>query len=213
MDATEQIEQLWRTIKVLQRPGELRYQLGEALYDIRRLYSERERNSGGPSAEVRKHGTFERECMARRLQPRTVRDLINDYEVMRGRDVCARAGDDSEIHPNFQSNASRQTAAEKRRAQRATRPKRSKCWSEDIGGFNSVMDDFARFARLLPYSAAKAGFREAAKRFHPDLGGDSARMIALNLVWEKLEPFYRSADGASSTDPAIADRKRSNDDQ
>ena len=46
------------------------------------------------------------------------------------------------------------------------------------------------FARLLPYRAAHAAYREAAKVYHPDHGGSNAKMQRLNAAWEKAQVCF-----------------------
>lgn len=50
------------------------------------------------------------------------------------------------------------------------------------------------FAELLPVAAAQAAYREAAKIYHPDRGGDESRMQALNVAWERAKEFYAICD-------------------
>lgn len=186
----DEIEVLWQHIDRLQQPGALRSQLGEALCRLRSLYSERERKSGRQSADVQGHGTFEREVIRRGWKPRTVRTLISDYEVEWARITG---------HAKPGSKTSAEKRQESRARQRARlRPRNRR--SSDIPGFRDHADEFTKFARLLPYRAAKAAFRQAAKCFHPDLGGNGANMTTLNLLWEKLEPLYRASDSVLPID-------------
>ena len=55
-----------------------RLELGKVFRELRDIYSER--NSGG-NRRTSGHGTFEKECLQRGYKPRTVRDLIADYEA------------------------------------------------------------------------------------------------------------------------------------
>jgi hypothetical protein len=55
-----------------------RLSLGETFRTLRDLYSDR--NIGG-NRRTSRHGTFEKECQRRGHKPRTVRDLISDYEA------------------------------------------------------------------------------------------------------------------------------------
>jgi len=43
------------------------------------------------------------------------------------------------------------------------------------------------FVKLLPFDAAQSAYRKAALAFHPDKGGDMARMSALNAAWERIQ--------------------------
>lgn len=113
-----EIRALWMDVRSL-TPGRVnRLSLGEKFRALRELYSERSRyldpdshafafsHSGGNrrTSAIRRltpgHGTFEKECQRRGYNPRTVRDLIADYEA-------------------FQSG--RPSAAEKRKARTAKR--------------------------------------------------------------------------------------------
>ena len=39
---------------------------------------------------------------------------------------------------------------------------------------------------------ARRRYRELAKKFHPDSGGSSQQMAALNDAWKKVEEFFLS---------------------
>jgi hypothetical protein len=48
-----------------------------------------------------------------------------------------------------------------------------------------------QFAKVLPYEAARAAYRNAAMQLHPDKnGGDSTKMTALNVCWQRIEAEY-----------------------
>jgi hypothetical protein len=51
-------------------------------------------------------------------------------------------------------------------------------------------DVLSAFAALLPFEAAQAAFREAARIFHPDHGGNARRMQQLNDAWKAARPYY-----------------------
>jgi len=55
---------------------------------------------------------------------------------------------------------------------------------------SSVADVLIEFARLLPYCAAQAAYREAAKLYHPDHGGSNGKMQRLNLAWGRAKAYY-----------------------
>lgn len=70
---------LWAAIDELTGGTKInRLALGERFRKLRDIYSER--NIGG-NRRTSGHGTFEKECQQRRYKPRTVRDLIADYEA------------------------------------------------------------------------------------------------------------------------------------
>jgi hypothetical protein len=73
-------------------------------------------------------------------------------------------------------NGGRSNAAKRRARRRSQQPADS--------------DPVAEFARLLPYRAAKAAYREAARLFHPDLGGSNRKMQELNVAWERVRNYY-----------------------
>ena len=54
----------------------------------------------------------------------------------------------------------------------------------------SSSDPLLEFARLLPYRAARAACREAARILHPDHGGSNRKMQELNVAWERVRDFY-----------------------
>lgn len=64
-------------------------------------------------------------------------------------------------------------------------------------------DAIAEFARLLPFTAAQAAYREAAKLLHPDRGGDTNGMQQLNLAWDRAKDLYRSVDVRRASMQAI----------
>lgn len=192
------IEQLWSDVAWLSRPGSRRYDLGAKLCELRRIYSERERNSGGQSAVVG-HGQFEAECIRRGFRPRTVRDLIADYEIQ----FAAFLG---------RETPGRKTSTQKRRESRQRagpkRPQHNRRFT-DRHDFGSDAD-FAAFANLLSHLEARSAFRAAAKRLHPDHGGDAKSMAQLNFLWKKLEPLYMAKDTTptpSTSDWAGSEKK------
>jgi hypothetical protein len=70
---------LWARIDELTAGTKVnRLALGETLRQLRDIYSDR--NIGG-NRRTSGHGTFEKECQQRGYKPRTVRDLISDYEA------------------------------------------------------------------------------------------------------------------------------------
>jgi hypothetical protein len=64
------------------------------------------------------------------------------------------------------------SSAAKRKARRQTKPS---------------ADALTEFAVLLPRTALKAAYREAAKILHPDHGGNERKMQRLNAAWERVE--------------------------
>jgi hypothetical protein len=75
----EDIVGWWMTVDRLTAGTKInRLWLGEAFRALRDIYSDR--NIGG-NRRTSGHGTFERECQQRGYKPRTVRDLIADYEA------------------------------------------------------------------------------------------------------------------------------------
>jgi hypothetical protein len=75
----EDILHLWVEVEQLTAGTKAnRLQLGERFRKLRDIYSDR--NIGG-NRRTSGHGTFEKECLQRGYQPRTVRDLIADYEA------------------------------------------------------------------------------------------------------------------------------------
>lgn len=46
------------------------------------------------------------------------------------------------------------------------------------------------FAKLLPYRAARAAYREAARILHPDCGESNSKMQELNAAWARARDFY-----------------------
>lgn len=182
VESAAQIEQLWSDVVWLQRPGSRRYELGEKFLEIRDTYG---RLSAGPGS-----GTFEQECIRRGFKPRTVRALIADFLTDRA-------------HNLGQPIPGARTTAQKRAESRAKQQRYAQRLKQRCSQYVYVSgdDDFSKFARLLPYSAAKAAYRAAATALHPDHGGDQTKMVALNLLWEKLEPLYLAADGGLPSDP------------
>jgi hypothetical protein len=74
-----QILTLWMSIERLTAGTKVnRLELGETFRQLRDIYSDR--NLGG-NRRTSGHGTFEKECLDRGYKPRTVRDLIADYEA------------------------------------------------------------------------------------------------------------------------------------
>jgi hypothetical protein len=110
-DQTER--ELWDRATSL-RPEGFRFQLGEALLLIRKLYSEREHRNGGPSAGVVGHGQFEAECIRRGFVPRTVRDVIRDYEIQMERVRTKPGRKAQEKTPSEKRRESRQRARSRR---------------------------------------------------------------------------------------------------
>jgi hypothetical protein len=51
-------------------------------------------------------------------------------------------------------------------------------------------DALTEFAALLPATALKAAYREAAKIFHPDRGGNKRKMQQLNNAWARIKTHY-----------------------
>lgn len=68
------------------------------------------------------------------------------------------------------------SSAEKRRTRRAKK----------IG----PSDPLAEFVKLLPFKAAQAAYREAAKALHPDHGGSAVKMQQLNAAWQRVKVYY-----------------------
>jgi hypothetical protein len=195
----DQIQYLWQHVAILRQPGSRRFDLGEALLQLRRAYSERERQKiGGQSAGAVGHGEFEAQCLKRGIAPRTARELISDYEIEWSR-LTGHAVPGT------------QTSAEKRREARQRRPRHSNATYEkgyrqgyqDAAIFLAVgvgQDDFSKFARLLPYKIAKSAFRAAAQLLHPDHGGSPEAMTLLNELWERLEPIYIASGAAPESE-------------
>ncbi len=119
-------------------------------------------NSGGHRLSSGK-GVFEKELKARGFKPRTVRGWINDFVAI--------------------STGEGQTEAAKRAARRS-QPRISDRTTEN--------SDLEAFAAILPYTAALAAFREAAKIYHPGHGGSGRKMQELNALWDRLEPLYKA---------------------
>jgi hypothetical protein len=82
----------------------------------------------------------------------------------------------SDFEANLNSGPS---CAAKRKARRKPKPDSA-----------SASDPLADFARLLPYRAARAAYREAARMLHPDHGGSNLKMQELNAAWERLRDYY-----------------------
>jgi hypothetical protein len=72
------------------------------------------------------------------------------------------------------------TSAEKRKALRQLKP---------------PADALTEFATLLPATALKAAYREAAKIFHPDRGGSKRKMQQLNNAWARIKTHYEQTLG------------------
>ncbi len=51
-------------------------------------------------------------------------------------------------------------------------------------------DPLLEFARMLPFKAAQAAYREAAKMFHPDHGGSNRKMQRLNAALERAQECF-----------------------
>jgi hypothetical protein len=51
-------------------------------------------------------------------------------------------------------------------------------------------DPLIEFAKLLPFRAAQAAYREAAKMYHPDHGGSDGKMQRLNAAWERAQEHF-----------------------
>jgi hypothetical protein len=54
------------------------------------------------------------------------------------------------------------------------------------------IEPLSAFAALLPFKAAQAAYREAAKLFHPDHGGDQDKMQQLNAIWQQVKAHYNA---------------------
>lgn len=151
-----QVFDLWLGIeKLTAGTRSNRLERGRIFRELRSLYSDR--NIGG-NRRTSGHGTFEKECLQRGHKPRTVRDLIADYEA------CL---------------SGKPSTTEKRKVRHSPKPK------------PATEHPLVAFARLLPYEAALAAFRTAAKMLHPDLGGGHEQMQELNNAWREAERFYR----------------------
>jgi hypothetical protein len=57
---------------------------------------------------------------------------------------------------------------------------------------SSPIDPLSAFAALLPFRAAHAAYREAAKIFHPDHGGNGEKMQQLNELWQQVKVHYQA---------------------
>jgi hypothetical protein len=169
---------LWQKIEFLKRPGSRRLELGGTFLELRQLYSERERSADSPPKSG--HGTFERECIDRGWRPRTVRELISDYEIEFARSSGRPTGE--------------KTSAEKRRESRHSR-RSAQRRAHQVEVFVYTDHPLTSFAKLLPYEAALSAFRAAAKMLHPDLGGSHQLMQELNAAWSEAQKFYREPEG------------------
>ena len=176
---------LWADIEALKRPSVRRFELGRRFFELRQKYSERERKSGGPSAAAG-HGEFEAQCIARGWAPRTVRDLIADFQIERQRMA------DPYAEPWAK------TSAEKRRERRRSRRK-----SQELEPSNPL----AEFAALLPFEAAQAAYRTAARIYHPDCGGDTLKMQQLNAAWARAKSFYEALESVKEGMRAVIARQ------
>jgi hypothetical protein len=156
---------LWTAIELVRADlAAHRLQLGKLFLQLRNLYSDR--NSGGHRL-TSSHGTFESEIIQRGFKPRSVRQWITDFEAHR---------------------TGTPTSSEKRKTSR--RRKTSAKAAADV--FSGIQNPaLTRFAALLPHKAAQSAYREAAKLFHPDHGGDGKKMQELNSLWDEVEPFYQ----------------------
>lgn len=161
-----------------------RLELGKRFLALRNLYSDR--NSGGQRL-TSGHGTFQFQIKARGYAVRTARSWIADYEA---------------------SINGTKTQAQKRVDRRAAQAKnhRRACKGSDWADLSKEIDRLSgvsvleAFVRLLPYDAARAAYLVAAKRFHPDHGGDEAKMKDLNEAWEHVERFYKEQEVTAAWD-------------
>ena len=74
--------------------------------------------------------------------------------------------------------AGKPSSAAKRRAHRLRRT-------------SHTTDTLTTFATLLPFSAAQAAYRTAARLLHPDHGGNARRMQQLNDAWAQAKKYYQ----------------------
>ena len=190
------IAHVWHLIGNLRSQLERdRLAMGRQFLRLRNLYSERS------PADVRRtsgHGVFEQACIDRLYRPRTVRDMITDYQAH----LARRNGGQAE------------TSADKRRhAREVAKEKKHKNWEaatdawatdrlkNSFTGLDAAMMDFMR---LIPHSAAQAAYKHAAKNLHPDRGGDPEKMTRLNQLWDIVETFYLAADKTAPMDSQSA---------
>jgi len=159
------IEDLWQRVRASSRAAN-RLALGRSFHALRALYSERSPERQADNRRTSGHGTFERECVARGHKPRTVRDLIADYEA-------SLNGGQSE------------TSADKRR--RARRSAKIRAGTRALSSLSELDRAILDFVRSIPYSAVQSAYRSAAKELHPDRGGNCEQMTELNRLWEILE--------------------------
>lgn len=179
---------LWSEIEAVNADLALnRHLVGRLFLQLRNLYSERAR-SEPPGRLSSGHGTFEVEIKKRGFRPNRVREWIRDYEVAEGMRPASES-------TTAKRKARRDSSAEYRRGYREGQGVRS-VWDEMFGTAEakSSGSDWASFAKILSHAEARTAFRSAAMRLHPDRGGTSESMTALNLLWEKLEPLYLAKD-------------------
>jgi hypothetical protein len=158
------IDTAWLRIEqLIARTKADRLTLGQLFLKLRDLYSDRD--SGGHRLSSG-HGSFEAEIVKRGYRPRTVRQWIGDFEV---------------------HQTGSPTSSEKRKTSRQ-RKTSAKATADLFNGIQGAA--LTRFAALLPYKAAQSAYREAAKLFHPDHGGDGEKMQELNSLWDEVEPYY-----------------------
>jgi len=69
-------------------------------------------------------------------------------------------------------------------------------------------DPLAEFAALLPFEAAQAAYRAAARILHPDHGGGTLKMQQLNVAWSRVESFYASLGNVKIGMRAVMARQR-----
>jgi hypothetical protein len=156
---------LWKAIEIVHADLVAdRLELGKLFLQVRNLFSDR--NSGGHRL-TSGHGSFEHEIRLRGYKPRSVRQWITDLEAHR---------------------TGTPTSSEKRKSSRQCNTS-AKAAADVFSGVQNPA--LTRFTALLPHKAAQSAYREAAKLFHPDHGGDGKKMQELNSLWDEVEPFYR----------------------
>ena len=138
-----------------------RLELGKRFRELRDIYSDR--NSGG-NRRTSGHGTFEKECLQRGYRPRTVRDLIADYE-------CFLSGKPS--------------ASEKRKARQE-----KKRLPSTAAGITEMQVRLAQFAIMLPLEVVERAYEVALELYDINPGGASK----LRSAWEKAKPYYKEID-------------------
>jgi hypothetical protein len=163
-----------------------RFVFGSVLWEIRRLYSERERNSGRQSADVQGHGKFEAECIRRGYKPRTVRCLVRDFEILIER---------MSVRPGLK--AQEKTSAEQRSEARREKQKRLPTTES---GITKMQICLAQFAIMLPLEVVERAYKVALELYDINPSGASK----LESAWNKAKPYYEKIEAALGQQEASA---------